>query len=148
VTAVAGVASVLALGVALGLQFNPLTATIGAVVAAAAYGYPKAPEARRPIAVAVLALAWLAGDGVRIGAALATAPPKAWPEWASLVARVLASALVGYVAPAVAGIIVGRRVTRGTGWLSAGAVALMVAGALAVVSPTLADGVARLGGAS
>jgi len=148
VSAAAGLAGVLALGVALGLQFNPLTATVGAVAAAALYGYPRAPEARRPIAVAVLALAWLAGDGVRIGASLATAPIGSWADLATLAARVLAGGAVGYALPAAAGAIVGRRVTRGTGWLSAATVALMVAGALAVVSPTLADSVARLGGVS
>lgn len=146
--AAVGLAGVLALGIALGLQFNPLAATIGAVVAAVLYGFPKAPESRRPIAVAVLALAWLVGDGVRIGASLASSPPKGWPDWVALAARALTSALVGYLLPAAAGAIVGRRVTRGTGWLSAGAVALTVAGALSLVVPTLADGVARLGGAS
>lgn len=146
--AAVGLAGVLALGVALGLQYNPLAATVGAVAAAMLYGYPKAPESRRAIAVAILALAWLAGDGVRIGASLATSAPKGWPDWAALTARTLTSALVGYVLPAAAGAIVGRRVTRGTGWLSAGAVALTVAGALSLVVPTLADGVARMGGAS
>ena len=147
-TAAAGIAGVLALGVALGLQFNPLTATVGAVLAAVIFGYPKAPEARRPIAVSVLALAWLAGEGVRIGASLATTPPKAWPDYAALAARVVAGAVVGYVLPAAAGAFVGRRVTRGTGWLSAAAVALTVAGALSAVAPMLADGVVRLGGVS
>jgi hypothetical protein len=148
VNAAVGLAGVLALGVALGLQYNPLAATVGAVGAAVLYGYPGAPDSRRPIAVAVLALAWLAGDGVRIGASLAASPPRGWPDWAALVARTLVSATVGYVLPAAAGAIVGRRVTRGTGWLSAGAVALAVAGALSLVAPTLADGVARLGGVS
>jgi hypothetical protein len=148
VNAAVGIAGVLALGVALGLQYNPLAATVGAVVAAVLYGYPKAPDSRRPIAVAVLAAAWLAGDGVRLGAGLASSPPKGWPEWSALAAHVLVSAVVGYVLPAAAGIIVGRRVTRGTGWLSAGAVALTVAGALSLATPVLADGVARLGGAS
>jgi len=148
VNAVAGIAGVLALGIALGLQFNPLTATFGAVIAAALYGYPKAPEARRPIAVAVLALAWLAGDGVRVGASLAAAAPHTATDWVTVAARVLAGALVGYAVPAAAGIIVGRRVTRGTGWLSAGAVALTVAGALTLVAPVIADGLARIGGVS
>jgi hypothetical protein len=148
VSVAVGLAGVLALGVALGLQYNPLAGTVGAVVAAVLYGYPSAPESRRPIAVAVLALAWLAGDGVRIGAALTVAPPKAGPDWAALAAHVLVSAIVGYAVPAAAGVIVGRRVTRGTGWLSAGAVALTVAGALSLVVPTLATAAARLGGAS
>ena len=143
-----GLAGVLALGIALGLQFNPLTATVGAVAAAVIFGYPKAPDSRRPIAVAVLALAWLVGDGVRIGASLGGSPPKAWPDWVAIAARLLASAVVGYVLPAAAGVLVGRRVTHGTGWLSAGAVALTVAGALSLVAPSLAAGVARLGGAS
>ncbi len=135
------------MGVALGLQFNPLFGVAGAMIAAVLMGYPKAPENRRPIAAGVLALAWLAGDGARIGASLTSSPPRTWYEWTPLVLWAVVGALVGYLAPAAAGIMAGRRVVRGTGWLTAAAVALMVAGAIALVTPTLADGVARLTGA-
>jgi hypothetical protein len=145
VSVVSGVAGMLLLGVGLGLQFNPVTSLAGSVVAAALVGHPNASPARRPIAVAVLVGAWLAGDGIRIGRDLITSPPKAALDWAPLVLWAVVGLLVGYVAPAAAGALVGRRVTHGTGWLSAGAVALAVAGALAVVAPMIADGVTRLG---
>jgi len=146
VNPVEGLATVVALGVGLGLQFNPVTSLVGSLVAAVVFGTPRASAARRPLAVAVLAVAWLAGDGVAIGRSIAADPPKAPTDWTAVVLWALVGALVGYVVPAAAGALVGRRVTRGTGWLSAGAVALAVAGALVVIAPVLADGVTRFAG--
>jgi hypothetical protein len=148
VTAAAGLAGTLGLGVALGLQFNPLTSLVGSTIAAVLYGFPSATQARRVAAVAVLAVAWLAGEGAAIGRRLAATPPGGAPDWLPLGAWALVSLAVGYAVPAAAGAMAGRRVVRGTGWLSAGAVAFTVAGALALVAPTLADGVARIGGGS
>ena len=130
-------------GAALGLQFNPLTAAVGCVAAAVLAGFPEAPESRRPLAAGVVALAWLLGDGARIGAALmgnmgTTPPAVALVVWATV------GLLVGYVAPTLAGVAVGTRVVRGTGWLSAGAVAPLFAGALSIVAPALAEVLARL----
>lgn len=144
-SAASGVAGLLALGLGLGLQFNPVTSFVGALAAAVLVGYPKAPASRRPLAVAVLAAAWLLGDGVRIGSSLVAAPPTLALDWAALALWAAVGAAVGYALPAAAGALVGRRVTRGTGWLSAGAVAAAVAGALAVVAPMLADGLTRMG---
>lgn len=132
----------LAHGVALGLQFNPLTSVVGCVIAAALAGYPGAPEHRRPLSVGVLALAWLVGDGVGIGTTLAS--KSGAPLWPAALAWIVLGVLVGYVVPTLVGVAVGTRVIRGTGWLSAGAVALASAGALSVVSPWLADVVAKL----
>jgi hypothetical protein len=147
VTLALGVAAGLAHGIALGLQFNPVTALVGSVIAAALMGYPGAAESRRPISVGVLAIAWLAGDGVHIGLRVAEAAGGSDPElFTALATWALVGALVGYALPAAAGITVGRRVIRGTGWLSAGAVAGTVAGALALVAPTLAEAFARLVG--
>ncbi len=145
-SAAAGLLGVLALGVGLGLQFNPVTSLAGSLIAAVIFGTPKAPAARRPLAVAVLALAWLAGDGVAIGRSVAVDPPKAPFDWTAIALWALVGALVGYVVPAAAGALVGRRVTRGTGWLSAGAVALAVSGALITLAPALADGITRFTG--
>jgi hypothetical protein len=144
VSAVGGVVGVLALGVGLGLQYSAVTSVIGSVIAAVVLGYPAAPSARRPMAVAVLALAWLVGDGAAIGHSISTTPPKGLADWAGIALWVGVGALVGYVVPAAAGALVGRSVTRGTGWLSAGAVALSVAGALVVLSPFVADAVAKV----
>jgi hypothetical protein len=145
VTAAAGLAGTLGLGVALGLQFNPLTSLVGSTIAAVLYGFPSATQSRRVAAVAVLAVAWLAGEGAAIGARLAETRPAAG-DWMPLAMWALVSMAAGYAVPAAAGALAGRRVVRGTGWLSAGAVAFTVAGALALVAPTLADNVARLGG--
>jgi hypothetical protein len=134
----------LAVGIGLGLQFNPVTSVVGSVIAAVLVGYPKAPTARRPWAVAVLAIAWLVGDGAAIGRSISAAPPKGLADWVGIAVWVGVGALVGYAVPAAAGALVGRSVTRGTGWLSAGVVALSVAGAFAVVAPFVADAIARL----
>jgi hypothetical protein len=134
----------LAVGIGLGLQFNPVTSVIGSAIAAVLVGYPAAPSARRPMAVAVLAFAWLVGDGAPIGRSIATTPPKGLADWAGIALWVGVGALVGYVVPTAAGALVGRSVTRGTGWLSAGAVALSVAGALIVLSPFVADALAKV----
>ncbi len=142
----ASLLSKLGMGVALGLQFDPLTALFGALAAAVLVGYPKAPAWRRPAAAAALGVAWLVGDGVRVGRSLLPALPAAWPDRLSIALWMLTSAAVGYLIPAAAGIMVGRRVMRGTGWLSAGAVALSVAGALSVLAPMLADRVSQVVG--
>jgi hypothetical protein len=132
-------------GLALGLQFNPVAAAIGAVAAAALAGFPGAPRARTVWAWVVLAVAWAVGDGVRVVGMLA-AEPRYAPAYLSVVAWSLVGFAVGYALPAAVGMFVGRRVTRGTGWLSAGAVALTVSLALVALAPRLADGVRFLAG--
>jgi hypothetical protein len=146
VSAATGLLQALADGAALGLQFNPVTALVSSVIAAVLMGYPTAPDTRRPLAVAVLALAWLAGDAARIGRVAIPAGTGDVLAWAAPAAWALVGIVVGYVLPAAAGIGVGTRVVRGTGWLSAGFVAATVAGALALVAPALAEGLRRLTG--
>ena len=51
--------------------------------------------------------------------------------------------LVGYALPAWAGAQVGRRVVHGTGWIAAGAVALMLTPAVSVVADSLSRGLMR-----
>lgn len=144
-SAAVGFLPALVSGAALGLQFNPVTAVVSAVAAALLAGYSTAPDSRRPLAVGVLALAWVAGDGARIGRVLDTAPGDG-TLWVAVAAWILVGALVGYALPAAAGIGVGRRVVRGTGWLSAGAVAFTIAGALSVTGPAVADGLRGMAG--
>ena len=132
-------------GLALGLQFNPIAAIIGAVVAAALAGYPGAPRVRVAWAWLVLAAAWAIGDGIRVVGAV-TAEPRYRPVYLAVVMWSLVGFALGYALPALSGMFVGRRVTHGTGWLSAAAVALSVSLALAVLAPRLADGVRFLAG--
>jgi hypothetical protein len=119
--------------VRLGLQFNPVFAVTGAAIAAGLLGYPRAPRERGFWAGAVLVVAWLAGDGLRVlarardaydGVAVSASGSPAWVVVLPLVLWALVSLAVGYLLPAWVGITVGRRVTHGTGWLAAMAVAV------------------------
>lgn len=127
----------LAAGARFAVQFNPLAAVAGAIVAAALAGYPKAPRTRWRLSALVIVVAWLAGDGLRIlghardladgvGAGKWTALGDA--AWLVLAVWALGTFAVGYAGPALVGARVGRSVTHGTGWLAAGG----VAGALAI----------------
>lgn len=132
-------------GLTLGLQFNPIAATVGAVAAAALAGYSKAPRKRLVWAWVVLGAAWAIGDGIRIAGA-AVSDPRYGSAYAAVVLWSLVGFAVGYALPALTGMFVGRRVTHGTGWLSAGAVALTMSLALVALAPRLADGVRLLAG--
>ena len=122
-------------GVATGLQFNPLFAAVSAAVGAALSGYPSAPRTRLWGSAAVLLLGWAAGDGIRVaGAAASQAYLGAWAA---------TGLALGYVLPAFAGAYVGRLVHRGTGWLAAGAVALMLVPALSALGDVLSTGLLR-----
>jgi hypothetical protein len=117
-------------GVALGLLFNPWAAGLAAVVAAGLSGYPSAPRTRLLWSSLVVLVGWAAGDGGRIAASLALGVT-------TLAVWAIVSLLVGYALPAWTGAQVGRRVVHGTGWLVAGAVALMMTPALAIVADRL-----------
>ncbi len=120
-------------GVLLAVQYNPLFAAVSAAIAAALTGYPKARRDRREWAVLVLAAGWLAGDGLRIMArardhfdsteAFSAAGMALWPGWVTFAMWALGSLALGYVGPMLVGASVGRRVTHGTGWLAAAAIA-------------------------
>jgi hypothetical protein len=125
-------------GLTLGLQFNPIAATVGAVVAAALAGWPKAPRVRIVWAWLTLAVAWAVGDGIRI-AGSAVSDPRYGSAYVAVAMWSLVGFALGYALPALTGMFVGRRVTHGTGWLSAAAVALTVSLAMAVLAPRLAD---------
>lgn len=124
-------------GALLGVQYNPLVAVITAALAAALWGYPKVPRDRRWWAALVLALGWLAGDGLRVlarardyyegAAGYANAGLPVWSGWTNLAVWAVVSLALGYIAPALVGGAVGRRVTHGTGWLAAAAIATALA---------------------
>ena len=117
-------------GAAMGLQFDPLTATVSAAVAAALVGYPSAPVSRRWAAAGVLLAGWAAGDGIRVAASVGagSAALVYGAVWS------LTGLSIGYLVPALAGATVGRSVFRGTGWLAAAAVALMLTPAVWALS--------------
>lgn len=133
-------------GVRWGLQFNPLAVMVATPAAAALVGYPKAPRSHWAWSALLLAGAWALGDGLSLAISLGGAHDGATARWAAA-AMVAVSLGIGFVLPALAGAYVGRRVIRGTGWLSAIAVAAMVAGALLAAAPVLARAVpAGVGG--
>lgn len=126
-------------GLLLAIQFNPLASVVGAALTAAL-----AAVGRTRLAVAALVLAWLVGDGARVimrlselasGAhLLAGGAPS---QWAALAAWALGGLAFGYALPAWTGAFVGSRVTHGTGWLAAGALAATAAMALATLPRVL-----------
>jgi len=125
-------------GVAAGFQFHPVFAAVFSAAAAGLAGYRKAPRARVWWAVAVVLAGWLLGDGIRVAGS--SGEPTYLIVWA------LAGLAVGYVVPALLGAYVGRQVHRGTGYLSAAAIAIMLVGALSALADPIATalmGVAR-----
>lgn len=149
-----GVLAPVLLGVALGTSFNPLTGLVGSAAAAALVGSPKSRTDRRLLAAGTLLAAWVLGDGLRVlgrareayDAAAAVAPPTAWEPYAPLAFWALLG-LACYVVPAWMGAFVGRRVTRGTGWLSAAAVAASLSIAFSTGAPWLAEAIRSLAAA-
>ncbi|MFA5844818.1 MAG: hypothetical protein WC971_08340 [Coriobacteriia bacterium] len=124
---------------ALGAAFNPLASAAGSIACAALAGHPRAGRTRVAWGWAVLVLAWLAGDGVR---ALAFARAG----WAFVALWGAAGFALGYALPAGAGVLVGHRVTHGTGWLSAVVVAGTLSVALSTVADPLVSGLRRVAG--
>ncbi|MCE5204253.1 MAG: hypothetical protein ABFC80_06355 [Coriobacteriales bacterium] len=139
----AAVVDAIADGARLGMQFNPVFATVGAAVAAAVVGYPKAHDERRFSAGVVIAIAWLAGDGLRVIARARDAADGigalhgAALGWLTLLAWGITGLALGYIAPMLAGAAVGRRVTFGTGWLTSATISVAVSLALASILAAL-----------
>lgn len=133
-------------GIKLGLAPNPLSGTLGAMIAAGLAGHRRPSRGQEIAAAAVLLVAWAVGDGVnvlrRVIGGIGSAGPfaESWPGWFALVLWALVGLAVGYALPAVAGIIVGRRVTHGTGWLAA----MAVAGGVSVALATMLMGLKRI----
>ena len=130
-------------GVSLGLQPNPLLGTGGAMLAAALAGHRRASRTQQRLAGAALIVAWIAGDGftllsrARDAWSGVGAFAGGWPGWVTLAVWALLSFAVGYLASALVGISVGRRVTHGTGRLSAVAVAAAVSLGIATLLAAL-----------
>jgi hypothetical protein len=124
-------------GLAMGLQFDPLAATVSAAASAALVGYSGAPPSRRAWAAGVLLAGWVVGDGIRVAGAVGAGN-------AALVYGTVWSLTglgIGYLLPALAGAAVGRMVFRGTGWLAAAAVALMLTPAVWALSERVSGAV-------
>jgi hypothetical protein len=115
-------------GLAMGLQFDPLAATVSAAASAALVGYSGAPPSRRAWAAGVLLAGWVVGDGINAALVYGTV-------WS------LTGLGIGYLLPALAGAAVGRMVFRGTGWLAAAAVALMLTPAVWALSERVSGAV-------
>ncbi len=127
-------------GLALAFQYNPITALVGATIAAALLAPRDRVMERRIWAVSTLVIFWLVGDGLRVlartrdvydGFALAaTASGSVAVDYTAIVVWAVAELLIGYALPTWAGAFVGRRVTHGTGWLAAASIAIAASLAL------------------
>jgi hypothetical protein len=122
-------------GVAAGLRFHPIYAALAVALAAGLVGYRKSPYSNRYWALAAVFIAWTLGDGVRL---LGSGGSELY-----LAACMLTGLGVGYFLPGLAGAYVGRQVHRGTGYLSAGAIAIMLVFALSTIAAPVADAIAR-----
>jgi hypothetical protein len=129
------VLSEIAAGAALGLRFAPLYAAVTAAAAAALDGHRRAPRSRAWLAAFVVIAGWIAGDGIRIAGSSARV--------STLMTWAVVGLAVGYAMPAIAGAYVGRQVHKGTGYLSAAVVALILVSALAAVAGPIADALMR-----
>lgn len=129
-------------GVELAARFNPLASLAGSVIGAVV----AIRSERLRGALLVAGGAWLVGDGARIVLLAAGLAEEASAHAAAGASAQTAIALgvwaaggllLGYVTPLWAGTYVGSRVTHGTGWLAAGAVAATASAALATLASRL-----------
>lgn len=118
------------------LSFNPLVSLLGAVVAAVLWTRARSWPG---IAVSwfVLLVAWFVADGVLLVAMLDRSAAAGGSDHPLLIAGGLAALSIGYLLPAWSGAFVGRRVTRGSGWMSAAVVALGASGAVSAIAARL-----------
>jgi hypothetical protein len=88
------------------------------------------------LAAAVVLVGWALGDGIRIAGSPGTTLELA--AWA------VTGLAVGYALPAYAGAYVGRQVHKGTGYLSAGVVAIMLVSAFSALAGPVGALLSRL----
>ncbi len=130
-------------GAVLAASYNPITAVVSASVAAVLLGVKRPSHTAWVWAVSVLGFGWMFGDGLRVLARtrdvfdglsgmLAQGAP-AWQQYTALAVWAVGGLLIGYLAPLAAGVFVGRRVTHGTGRVSAGSIAVAVSLALSAI---------------
>jgi hypothetical protein len=134
---------VLLVGLSFGVSFNVVTALVGSTAAAAVGAFEARRGVRMPWWIAVAVAAWLIGEGPDIaaragsvvaGRGILLPNTPGWAGWVLLVSWAVSGLIVGYLAPAGLGVAVGRRVTFGTGWLAAVAVAGTVCLAFSAMS--------------
>lgn len=129
-------------GLTLAVRFNPIASLAGSIVGAVLVTRSE----RLGGAALVVGAAWLIGDGGRIalhvagvvsesGGSVASNPIT--PSALTLGVWAVAGLVLGYVIPVWAGTYVGRRVTHGTGWLAAGAVAAAVSAGIVTMAARL-----------
>ena len=143
-------------GLSLGMRFNPLAAMVGSCVAAVVGAVTGRRGGSSVWWILVAAAAWALGDGVAVAArvsSIASGAPSLlgagaaqWASWLLVATWAVSGFGVGYALPAGLGAAVGRRVTFGTGWLAAGAIALTVCFAIVQLADPLAAFLAHLVG--
>jgi hypothetical protein len=119
---------------AIALGANPLSSLIGSIFAAMLFtAFRKVGGA--VLGSSVLLVAWLAGEtSLALVLVEHTQRSLGSVEWIAVTLGVLGNFLLAYAAPTWAGAFVGRRVTFGTGWLSAAVVAATLSAAFASVA--------------
>lgn len=149
-----------AVGARLAAGYNPLLAVIGAAVCAvllaagsARWGrgrgarLARVPRSRLALALGVLAGVWFLGDGTMVvlagidlarGAQGLSGAAAGRADWIALGIWGLGSLALGYALPTWAGAFAGRRVTHGTGWLTAMSLSVAVSLAISVIVARLA----------
>jgi hypothetical protein len=124
-------------GLVLGIGFNPLASLVGPALAAMLLAREPG-RLRWALAALVLAGAWFLGDGANlVGYAQEGLAALSAAEWVEMGLWIIVGFGVGYVLPTWAGVFVGRRVTWGTGWASAGVTAATVLGIVTALSARL-----------
>lgn len=124
----------------LALAYNPLASGLAAVSAGLLAGFRGARYWHVALAAVAVFGTWALGDGAAVAGALATAGSSVRGEAESALTLgvwVTGGLVLGYAAPAAAGVFVGRRVFFGTGRLAAASVGLGTALALVMVSGAL-----------
>lgn len=124
--------------IALGLVVAPYSSLLGSIVAAVLITRAKSAIGYA-VGGLVLVAAWLLGEGLfRLSVTQGAAGPDPQRVWLLFGVQALVSLGFGYVLPTWAGYFVGKRVIRGTGWISAGVVAASAAGAVYAIGSSLA----------
>lgn len=115
------------------LSFNPVVSLVGAALAAALW-----TRSRSWLGVSlswfVLLVAWFAADGILLVAMLDRSSAEGGADHPLIIAGGVAALAIGYALPAWSGAFVGKRVTKGTGWMSAAVVALSTWGAVSAIA--------------
>lgn len=146
--------NVAALGLALGVSFNPLASLVGSTLAAAVYGPPTAGRDARLWCVTIVLISWLLGDGFRVMArwrdvaegGVRLLPASALPWTVPVILGLWAAVSLGggYALPTAVGVFVGKRVVHGTGRVSAAVIAATTALALSALASPISGWLGRL----